>query len=82
LHDGGCGYTHIACDIIALVSNRKEDGDTQDRNKRRNEDHHSRDRSGKQTLRQDRDNWRTQDRGRGADNYKSAGDGGTKLFSV
>lgn len=75
--------THIACDSFALVSDRKEDWDEQDRNKRKNEDNHSLDRSGNQKGRQYKDNCRGQDRGVGADNYcRSAGDGGKKLFSV
>jgi hypothetical protein len=75
--------THIACDGFALICDRKEDGDRQHRNKRRNEDNHSWDRSGNEKGRQRKDNWRGQDRGMGADNYcRSTGDGGKKLFSV
>jgi len=75
--------THIACDSFALVSDRKEDCDRQDRNKRRNEDSHSWDRSGKQKGKQNADSWRGQDRGMGAEKFcRSAGDGGKKLFSV
>jgi hypothetical protein len=75
--------THIACDSFALVSFRKEDCDRLDNNKRRNEDNHSRDRSGNQKGRQHKDNWRGQDRGMGADNYgRNASDEGKKLFSA
>jgi hypothetical protein len=58
--------THIACDSFALVSDRKEDGDRQVRNKRRNEGNwrgHDRGMGADKYCR-------------------NAGDGGKKLFSV